>query len=170
MGQMHDAKPVVILEAPVQVKLRALMPTADAHMLAVLSRVAMRTHLYTAMEANWAVRPQVSVKADPRSWWRHAALRVLQECRKVRRRRTTLFGAVRKHRVHKRYQVLYKRLHESNASFTDPHRKCALTVVFSICVPRNTAKKIYSPGQSVLSCALLYVSVCSCCARHTSQH
>lgn len=122
-----------------QVKLRALVPTADVHMLAVLSRVVMRTHLYTAMAANWAARPSVPITADPRAWWRHAALRVLQECRKVRRRRATLFGSVRKHRVSKRYQVLYKRLHESSASFTDPDRKYAPTTVSLSTLLQNTA-------------------------------
>jgi hypothetical protein len=134
-----NLKLLVITKALVQVKLRSLMPTADVHMLAVLSRVAMRTHLYTAMEANWAARPRVSVKADPRAWWRHSALRVLQECRKVRRRRTTLFGSVRKHRVHKRYQILYKRLHESNASFSDPNCKCASHLHFATEAPEGCA-------------------------------
>lgn len=101
------------------------MPCMDIRSMAVLSRVALRTHLFVAMEAGWASRPRAPVRDDPRAWWRHALQMVLRESRKVRRRRMTLLAASRKRKVRQRYQALYRRLHQDSEHYTDPDRRCS---------------------------------------------
>lgn len=112
----------------VQVEFRALVPCVDIRSMGVLSRVALRTHLYSAMEVGWASRPSARVSEDPRAWWRHALHMVLRECRKVRRRRVTLFAAARKRKLRQKYQALYRRVHQDSAHYTDPDRRCAPAV------------------------------------------
>lgn len=99
------------------------MPCADIRSIGVLSRVALRAHLYNAMETGWASRPSVRIGEDPRAWWRHALHMVLRECRKVRRRRVTLFAAARKRKLRQKYQSLYRRVHQGSAHYTDPDRR-----------------------------------------------
>lgn len=100
------------------------MPCVDIRSMGVLSRVALRTHLFNAMEASWASRPDVRVSEDPRAWWQHALKMVLRECRKVRRRRMTLLAASRKRKLRQKYQAVYRRMHQGSAHYTDPDRRC----------------------------------------------
>lgn len=108
----------------VQVEFRAVMPCVDIRSMGVLSRVVLRTHLFNAMEAGWASRPNVRVSEDPRAWWQHALQMVLRECRKVRRRRMTLLAASRKRKLRQKYQMLYRRIHQGSVHYTDPDRRC----------------------------------------------
>eukprot|EP00892_Ulva_mutabilis_P007162 jgi/Ulvmu1/4818/UM020_0103.1 len=119
----EDGQGTGSIQLDLNLEFRALAPCVDIRSMGVLSRVALRTHLYNAMEVGWAARPKVRVSEDPRAWWRHALHMVLRECRKVRRRRVTLFAAARKRKVRQKYQALYRRLHQDSAHYTDPDRR-----------------------------------------------
>lgn len=138
--------------------MRALVPSLDVRSMGVLSRIAMRTHLFNAMEVGWASRPSVQVQDDPRAWWRHALQMVLRECRKVRRRRMTIAAASRKRKLRQKYQALYRRLHQSSVHFTDPDRQCAPTT--STCILHPSVSVDYT--VVVGTCVGIMRRVCLC--------
>ena len=72
-------------------------------------------------------RPSVAVADNPEAWWRHAISMVVAECRKLRRRRTTLYAALKRRRIRERYTRLYKCAQSGASTYHDPSRKCVHT-------------------------------------------
>jgi Vacuolar sorting-associated protein 13, N-terminal len=114
----------------VEVKLRAIVPAFTADSLAVAARLGMRVAAYENMAPAWRERPAVSVVESPEAWWRHAISMVVAECRKHRRRKTTIYAALRRRRTRERYTRLYQRAHTSAAPYHDPGRTCAPCCLF----------------------------------------
>lgn len=105
------------------------MPSFSADSLAVAARLGMRVGAYANMAPAWRERPKVSVAENPEAWWRHAINMVQQECRKHRRRKTTIYAALRRRKTRERYMRLYERTHANSATFHDPSKRCALKML-----------------------------------------
>jgi hypothetical protein len=128
----------------VQVKLRAVVPVFSVESLAVASRLSMRASVFASMAAPWSMRPEVPVATNPRLWWRHAISAIVQECRKLRRRRISIYAALRRRKLRHRYVRLYQRCHTDNLAFHDPNRRCAccLSCVSPLVLPKAANIKV----------------------------